>query len=340
MTAILSTQVSCSSKNEQPSESIDSIQKREGIPVHTHQVKVETLHSVLKYSGDVSGQLQKDVYAVAPEFIKEIKVAIGQPVKQGQILAVLDAQGNTPQYRQVKAAYEIAKSTYERLKSVYEQGGVAMQQMQEAETQFKIMQANYDAVSKTINIEAPISGVITNIYAKAGEVAIAGRDENPFLQISKIDKVLIRFNVPPSEIFKIKKNQEARVKIGDSIINGKITQVPMAANPVTRSFTVEALFDNQQRLLKPGMFTTLEIISATEEAPGIPLEAIQIESDKYFVYKIENGKSTKVEFKPGLITDEFISVRSGITEKDLIVTKGQTRLESGSKVKVVNPGAQ
>ncbi len=316
-------------------ETVKQIQLREGVPIEVTQAQLGTFPLIKKYSAEIKGQLQKSVYAALPEYIRNIPIKIGQRVSKGQIIATLDQAGRSPQYRQAKAQYEMIEVTKKRMEDLLETGGISKQELDKINAQYTAAKATYDAAKQNVNIEAPINGVITDIYMREGEVAIAGKDEYPLLQISDISKVIATIKVPANQIYDFKVGLKAKIHINGQTLTGQVVKVPLAANKITRYFNVDVLFANPEMQLRPGMFSQLEIEVREAKGVKIPIDALVMQDDKAFCYLEKNGIAQKYEFKPLLIADHFVVADSAIAQNTHIITSGLSLLKEGVKVKVI-----
>lgn len=334
--------VGCGGKQENIShESIAKIHEREGIPVRLDEVKVRKLEKLRLYGGSLEGIQQKGIYAAKPEEVKELLVQIGDVVAKDQVLARLDREGVTPDYRMLEAQFKVAKASVERVRKLYESGGVSKQNLDEAEAGLAALEAQRDAMEKVIEIRAPIAGVVTDLYTRQGAVAIAGRDEHPLMQIADISQMVLRAPVGSKEIHNIRKGQSVRIRVGDRLVAGSVTKVPLAANPVTRMFHVEMTFNNGSRVLRPGMYVQAEVALETQNVMSVPKEAVVVRGDSSVVYKVEEDRAVAVGVEAGMISGPYIAIEGALLPGDRIVSEGNTLLHnSENKVKVIGGGAK
>jgi RND family efflux transporter MFP subunit len=319
----------CGKKEDVSTDTIEDIQKKEGIPVRITEAKVLLIEEIRKYAGDITGIHQKNIHAQLPEYIKKIHVSVGSRVKKDQLLAELDSRGNTPTYRQAEAAYEISRKSYERLKKIFDEGGISRQQLDEVEAQYKVAKANFDAVSRTTKIMAPFSGVVTDLNARQGDVAPM---DKPLLIVANISSVLFTMNISDQEIHMLRKNLPARITVGTDTIKGKITKIPLAADSRTRSFKVEAFFPN----FKPGMYMEARVTTRQDSALCVPLEAVKFEQEKTYAFRIQDDQAVMTEIETGILSDDMAAVIRGLQPSDRVVVDGITKLGKKTKIKIVD----
>lgn len=335
VTLAASLLLSCGKAEETiPKEGISGIQKREGIPVTVSVAKPREVIKERKYSGNVKGILQKDVYASVPEVVSRLRVSIGSRVRKGQIVAELDTRGYTPQYRQAKAQYEAVLKTTERLRKVQAEGGVSQQQLDQAEAQLAAAEAAWDASRKTMKIEAPISGVVTEINVREGEVAPFGNEAPPILQIARLSQATVTIPVPYAEIHLFKKGQTAYTVLQNDTLRGTVRQVPLAANQRNRMFMVEIDFPNKEQLLRPGLYVQTVVQVQKDTDVSIPLTAVQGSEDAYTVFIARGDKAELRKITPRLFGVTYVTIGEALNPGEQVIVQGVSRVKDGDKIKV------
>ncbi|OQX95507.1 hypothetical protein B6I21_05010, partial [candidate division KSB1 bacterium 4572_119] len=98
--------------------------------------------------------------------------------------------------------------------------------------------------------------------------------------------------------------------------------------------------NNKNEKLKPGMFANTHIvIGEKEKALVIPKEAILEDENLKIVFVKEALGFHRHIVKTGIISDEFIEIVSGLSEGDVVVTKGNYQLKSKLKMSTIDPHA-
>ncbi len=334
--SVLALLSGCEKKPIEKKPTMTDLQKEHGVPVTVAEVSFGKLTKVSKYSGDVEGARQKNIYAVLPEYIQEIKTYIGDYVKKDQVLATLDDQGVTPKFRQAQVQYQITKKSYDRLLRVFEKGGVSKQKLDEIEASYLAAKANFDSMKKATNVLAPFDGIITDIFFKEGTVAISGKDEYPMMKIAQTKTMILKVNISSQEIHKFKVGLPAIITMGKYEIWGKVEKVPLAANPMTRFFNIEIRFSNKKHLLKPGMYVKAQVITDQLTGLYVPSSAVRYANDSAYVYVVKNGVAQKETVKILLENDDFVAIKNGVIEGDRVIATGASRLKDGAKVNITN----
>ena len=94
--------------------------------------------------------------------------------------------------------------------------------------------------------------------------------------------------------------------------NGKIAYVSPAVDQATRTFPVEALVDNTDRVLKPGFFAKGVVLTRVDEnVLAVPDDAVSTLAGVSTVYVIENGKARQQQVTLGARQDKLVEVVDG-----------------------------
>ena len=320
---------------------IDAYQEELGLPVEIETVQRGNLTISRHFTGTIKGERQADAIANTTQKIISIPVKVGDEVKQGQIVAELDfdiASAMSLRYRQSKASFEDAKRDYERMKSLFEAGAVSEQALDKANMAMEIATRNFDAASKLVKIEAPLSGTVTHIYYKVGETVPTGR---PVVRIAKLNQVLIEIDINETEIAGIENGQGVAVSVPAypyKTFRGKLEDLSLSADPVTRSFKAWVRLKNPDLLLRPGMFAKAAIrVASKENVLTISKDAVIEKNDKTMVYVVTQDQVAELrEIQSGQTSANRVEVLAGLRENDRVVVLGQSKLQPGKKVNIIN----
>lgn len=329
---LLISLIGCGKKNSN-SKNMEQIQKEEGIPVRIKEIKPSVYLESYSYNAALSGIEESKVTAPVGDVISKINIKVGDYVQKDQIVLTFPQDTPAAMYKQANSAFLNAKSTYERMQRLFAQGAVSQQDLDNVETGFKVAQANYNSAQNMINVKAPISGFITNLFVNAGDNVASGND---LFTVSNTSKYKAVIWVPASEIQKIKKGQKAIAKWNDEILTGYITSVAMAMDQNSKAFRVEILFNSKTKYIASGV--TVEINIEVLRVPNTIIidrkSVIEIDG-KLFVWVVENNKAVKKEIQTRHTNGIEYEVSSGLSEGDKLIVEGMTMVYDDALVKVV-----
>lgn len=308
------------------------------ISVEISKAAINDINVIKTFSANVEGEEQADIYSKIPERITDIKVKVGDYVKKGQLLIGIEKSGASSQFYQAQAAFLNSQRDLDRMKSLYEAGAISKQMLDGIQTQFDVSKANFDAAKSTVELTAPLSGVVTAINVNVGDLASPGIVLATIAQITRMKAI---FNVGESDVPGFFVSQKADIYTEmkpDLIKTGKITQISKSAQVASRTFEMRATFDNtKDNFFKPGMFCKVNVVLKTQKGSvTVPNNALVTTNNSTGIFLVQNGKSIYRDVRTGLNDGKNIEILSGIKEGDIVVTLGQNELKEGTVVKVQN----
>lgn len=321
-------------EKKQESKSVDKTKYTDTVSVETEIAKLRELNITKTFSGTLEGEEQANVVSKIPERITEVKIKVGDFISKGNLLFVLDKGGASSQYFQTQAVYLNAEKNLERMKNLFNEGAVSRQSLDATQTAYDVAKANFEAAKSTVEITAPISGVITSLNVNIGDIA------NPQIvmaTVANINKLKAKFNVGESDLADFKIGQSANVYSElqpDLVQAGKIFQISKSADVQSRTFEVQTLFSNtNDKWFKPGMFCRVQVnLKTQKDALSIPFTAITEFENASGVFIVSEGKVNFKSITTGLTDGKYVEVRSGLSSGDKIVTLGMNNLKNGTVV--------
>jgi cobalt-zinc-cadmium efflux system membrane fusion protein len=239
--------------------------------------------------------------------VQSINVKLGDFVKKGQVLAVIKTPDTTDLYSQkiyLSAQLEQAMRLYKMKKELYEIGAIPKSDLIEAETNYKVLEAQLKGVEQKlkllgggmgqITIVAPLDGIVYQINAHVGDLV----DQNTeILNIVRPGKILIVALVRPDVLQKL--------KVGDTIsfyvsvypekeFKGIIKYISDVVDPDTRKVKVY-IEPVEKELFKINMFFEVKLILGEQIYAVIPQKALIYRDGKFYVYAIDGGKPIEKE---------------------------------------------
>ncbi len=318
--------------------SLDEIYKENGIPVDVMEVKGERFDVYKVFSGTIRGMRQSELSTSISTRVLEIRAGEGDHVKKGDIIMILDPDDpgkSTGDYRQSRARYLQALRDYERMKELYESGAVSKQDYENARTSYDVESADFEANKDMVDISTPIDGILTEITLNEGDPV---SPEEILATVAVIDRVRVELNLSSSKAHYIKKGQPARIILNTSsnnvTITGVVETISLSANKETGLFEAKVLFENPDALLKPGNIAKVEIlIYSNGVATTVPKSGLISNDGGSFVFVVgSDKKAEKREVTLGWEGEEKVEVIGGLKNGEVVVVKGQNKLEDGDLV--------
>lgn len=195
------------------------------------------------------------------------------------------------------------------------------------------------ALSDTV-ILAPISGYVSERVADLGEFLTPNAPNTKVATIVRTSTLRLKIDVPEASIGKVAVGQGISMQTSaypDRNFAGTVVRILPNLNTTARTLIVEAEVANGDGLLKPGQFATVRVTqSKPENAVMIPASAIRTEGDINKVYVVKDGAVRERLVQTGLLENDLIQIKTGITEGEVIATSNLNELFDGVFVRQTN----
>ena len=294
-------------------------------------------------------------------FLREVKADLGQKVRRGEILAVVDSaevSAAKARYLNLRSAAKLAQVTHDRTKSLTRSGAVASRMELESLTALSEAEANLteaeqrlknfrftDEEIKTLaetkdtrgllGITAPIDGAVVTLSAAVGE-AVEPTTQN--FAIADTSVMWLWIDVYESEISSVASGERVTFTISGAgsgeaapSFSGKITWIGTEVDPTTRTTKVRAEVANANGRLRAHQFGRAEIqVGAEHDAVIVPREAVQRRNREDLVF-IPEADGT---YRPQLVRvsrigrRNLVEVTSGLKAGQRVVTTGAFLLKT------------
>ena len=298
------------------------------------------------------------LFARATGYLSQWTVDIGDKVKAGQTLAVIDVPDLDQQLNQAKAnlAQAIANQTLakinaDRWKDLGRQNAVAQQDVDQKLADYAVKNANVLAAQAEVDrltqlksfelITAPYDGVISARNTQIGALVSAGSGTELF-HLSQTHILRVFVNVPQSYVRDIEPNIPVEVVVPEfpgKVFKGKVVRSAGALDASSRTLLTEVQIPNESGELLAGMFGQVRF-KLKPAAPSIiiPANAAIIRAEGTLVATVSDTGTIhiqKVHFGRDFGTQ--IEILEGLKEGARIVANPNDSLAEGMSVDVASP---
>lgn len=323
----------CSKKQEQAQE--------ETIAVVTEKVAPSNDIAQLPYVGVVEEESATSVSFTGMAMLKTMTVSEGQPVKKGQLLAVIDETQARNALATTKAALDQAIDAQQRMKQLHDSQSLPDIKWVEVESKVAQAQAAYDMAKKNLDdcrIYAPVSGVVGTKIMGVGETVLP---TEPVLTILSIDRVKIRVSIPEREIAAITAGTPTQITVdalGDEVFYGGRIEKGVSADPLTHTYDIRIMVPNPGHKLLPGMVARVKMkgegLMVKGEGLTLPVKAVQQATDKtLFVWVAKDGTAHRQAVTIGQTLGNRVVIESGLTEGENVIVEGYQKVGEGTPIK-------
>lgn len=358
---ILALTIACQSKNEETTsetavkENVVELTKNQ---LANSKIKIGSLtNTSLSNTIKVNGKITLAPNAVASVcmplggYIKMIKVMPGMSISKGQVLAVIEDQSYVQiqqDYLTTKQQLAYASKDFARQKELNSSQAVSEKNYQLAESEFakqkitlksleeklKLIHINpasltVNTISKSVNIYAPISGMITKIDVNIGKYVNA---TDMLFQIMDNQSMYAKLNVYEKDAANLAIGQKIKVYTNTQPDVFYETQVEYVNKSYSDESAIEvyAKISNSTNKLIPGNYINAIIEANNNNAFVLNNDAIVNFEDKKFIFIQEANKNSfsMQEVQIGIVTDKVSEIRNYETlqNKNLVISDAYTLL--------------
>lgn len=286
------------------------------------------------FTGSLQGEKQAVLYSKISEAVESVNVIEGEQVSTDKILIALDRTGPSSQVQQSQSVFLNSEKNYRKMEFLYKEGAVSESQFDASRTEYEVAKASFEAAEQLINIKSPISGEVTSVDVSEGDFVQLGQK---LATVATTGILKVKFGVNAGDVRLFKVGSEVYITGEDSAekASGRVTAIAGSANPVTRTFEVEAEIANPDHAFKPGMFVRINfVVNSLGGITVIPRRAIVTLDGADVVFVVKDGKAVQRQLVIGTAIGDEVMINSGLAFGDTLVTLGQDYLEEGIGVRV------
>jgi len=322
--------------------------ERADIPILLDALGTVTPAAVATVRPQVGGVLQK------------INFTEGQLVKEGQLLATIDARPSqmallqaTGQRQRDEAQLESARVLLKRYQTLLEQDSIARQDVDTQAALVKQLEGTVttDKAAEGIarinlgytQVRAPISGRVGLRTVDIGNLVNSG-DTNGIAVITQQSPIDVEFAVPQDNLPMLQQriNDNATLPATaldrtrtDTLASGRFMALDNQVDTQTGTVRAKARFTNDALKLFPSQFVNIRLqVNLIKNAVTVPVTALRHGSGGDFVYVLNPQDRTVAlrTVKRGQATAERVEITSGLQGGETVITEGADRLKDGAKV--------
>ena len=276
------------------------------------------------------------VMSEIPGRIERIGFIEGENVRSGQLLVKLDSSVLTAEFDRAEASRALSEKNYKRSTALLNDNAIseiehdeayALWQLDEATTRLAKAQRQ-----KTV-IKTPFAGTIGLRNVSLGDYIQPGQ---PLVNLEDVSQLKIDFSVPEKYSSKIKAGQKFSVTTaayGDRQFVGQVYAVNPLIDAKSRTLVLRGRIDNQEGLLRPGLFAKVKLVLSTKaDSIFIPEQALIPQPATQLVFKVVDGAAQMVPVQTGQRRKGWVEVVDGLVAGDIVITGGHQKIGPGSPV--------
>ncbi len=324
-------------------------------PVRVMTIVASDVADAIYLPGEVRARYEQRYGFRVPGKIAKRAVDVGQEVKVGQVLAVLDSQDVLPAINAQAAQVDVARTDFKlqqselrRQQELRDKGfvsGAALERQaattDAASARVKAAQSQLANAQNSLNFQtlrADKAGVVVGVDAEAGSVVAAGQS---VVRVAQLGEKEILVNAPERNAAQMKTASGFLVAfdaLPGKFFKAKLRELAPAADPASRTYPARLALIDANDEVKLGMSATVRSELSAAKSIVIPNAALYTRDNATRVWLVDRASETvsAVEVKLGESTNEGVVIASGLKTGDVLVIAGANLLQPGQKVRLID----
>ena len=281
--------------------------------------------------------------------VDQILFDSGAVVEKDTLLIEQNIEAEAAQLRSAEASLALANANLKRSKDLFKRRVVSQSQLDAADAEYKAAQAQVENARVTLerkSIRAPFKGRLGIRQVNVGEDLAPNQ---PIVSLQTSDPMLVNFSLPQKDLSVIQLGLEVRLApdaVPGTIYKGAITAINPEVNARSRNVLIQATLGNEDGLLLPGMFSSVEVVMPEKrQVTYVPLTAIKYATfgDSVFVIEGEDSESGETTYTAqqqfvqlGQTKGDYIEVLQGVKEGQVVASAGLFKIRNGAPVAINN----
>jgi membrane fusion protein, multidrug efflux system len=283
--------------------------------------------------------------------VSRIQFQEGQMVRQGQSLVELESRERAADMESVRAEISQARAVadeirqqLDRTRTLRATGNAPEARVDQLESQLRAAEGRIrqnesrlraaDARLDDFRISAPFEGRVGLRQVSVGALLQPG---TVITTLDDVRTIKVDFSIPEQFLGVLRQGLAVTATTpaytGRPFV-GQVTAIDTRVDPATRAVRLNAVFDNADGALKPGMFLNIGLAVATREnAVIIPEDALVAEGARQFVFVVADGRSVRREVQLGLRQQGEVEIREGLALADQVIVRGLQRVRHNGPVR-------
>jgi membrane fusion protein (multidrug efflux system) len=309
------------------------------VPVEVTTIDAGEISAYVLSNASLETEEAVDVFPQVTGIVLKLLTEEGRFVRRGEPLLEIDAREYKLREDAARVNYERQKNSHDRAKSMFEKSLMSKDEFEVANLNLEQARIEWEQAKLTLdycNVKAPISGIVSERTVKIGDRLLTS---TKVYSIVNPDLLLAKIHLTERDALRTKVGQVAKV-VSDALpeyeFAGNVDRISPVVDPQSGMVKVTLRVHDKQRLLKPGMFVNVHLITDTKKnAVLIPKKAVIYDDNQQFVFVVKQDTlALKIPLKPGYSDRDRIEALSGVGIGDTIIVVGHNAMKDSTRVKI------
>jgi membrane fusion protein (multidrug efflux system) len=310
--------------------------------VVTQQAELQHIVDQIDALGTAHANESIEIQPRISSLIETVVFQEGQFVDKGDVLIRLEDNEILAGLALAEANLEESRSLYNRSQSRADTQAISASNLEQLLAQVRVDEAQVEAAKARLNntvIRAPFSGRVGLRRISPGSFV---NTSTVITTLDDVSQIKLDFSVPETFLTALSEGMNISAEslvYPDRVFNGIVASIDTRLDPVSRAVQVRAIIPNEDGLLKPGMFMSVDLKRDRGELVVAPEQAIVPEGGSQYVFVVMDGVAEKRTVQLGRRIPGFVAIASGLEAGESVITEGTHKVRDGSAVEVQGQAA-
>jgi len=313
------------------------------VPVAVDTVRYKPFQIDFHSIGRVVSENQVNLLFQSAGQVDTIWANVGDYVFKDQRLARIKTDVYSTMYAQAKSMFEKAQRDLESSQSLFKSNVISSDQYEMARIGLDNARAAYSQAKNSLDnavLRAPFSGWIVAKNLNIGDLVSPGAAMQPPMILADMNHLKLIIPVPESRIGQIRNGQFTQIKFKtfpDRVFGGAVLRIGMAPKNMSNNYDVEVRMSGNMSGMKLGLIGDVRIVQEYyPKALVLPLNLIQDDGVKKFIYLAEGGRAVQKEISIRALSGSEVFIDADIKPGDMLIVKGHNDVKDGSLLDIVD----
>lgn len=313
----------------------------------------ESVAAGVVVTGTLLPYREVEVRAQVPGVLTALQVDRGDAVREGQVLARIEAEGIRGQAASAQAGVAAAEANLalaarqlESARKLYEAGAMSEMEFRQAQAAHEAAQAQLEAAraqavgageqARRTTVTAPFAGEVSKRHASEGEAVNPGQ-----ALFTVVDARILELagQVPVNRAAGLRPGLPVEFTVDalpGRVLTGEVARVEPTADPTTGQVGVYVRLPNRDRALVGGLFATGRILTGErQEGVVVPAAAVRRDAAQPYVWAIRDDRAVRQPVTVGAedLRRGVVQVLAGLEAGERVIAAPGT-IEDGVVVRV------
>jgi membrane fusion protein (multidrug efflux system) len=309
------------------------------VPVEVTTIAAGKISSFVLTNASLETEETVDVFPQVTGLVVRLLAEEGEDVQKGAPLLEIDEREYKLREEAGRVNFEKQKNAFERSQSMFDKQLLSAAEFENAKLTMEQARIEWEQAKLTLDyckIKAPISGIVSERLAKVGDRLLT---TTKIYSLVNPDLLLAKIHLTEKDALRTKVGQRAEIiseALPGQTFIGQVDRISPVVDATSGMVRVTIQLQDRKRLLKPGMFVNVHLITDSKaNAALVPKRAVIYDDNHQFVFVVRHDTlAIKVPLTAGYTDRDNIEALGGVSIGDTIIIVGHNAMKDSARVKI------